>query len=215
MAKTKDNRQGASTRQRLVKVAEKLFAADGIDAVSVRAINAAAGLGPASVHYHFGSKADLLQAVLEDLGGAVREQINVAIAEIEQADEPASALELFAAMTDPYLKLLEERPLRGIRWVKIVANAANSDPDAVGPPDQVRALRTQIRRSFPDVDHDRLERRWMIAMNGYLQTLSHVDRWAAVGPGKDPGPLREFHADLVAHTAGGFSAANAREVVVR
>ncbi|MGH9896848.1 MAG: helix-turn-helix domain-containing protein, partial [bacterium] len=44
------------TERRLLLAAERLFADRGIDAVSLRAIMAAAGTNVASVHYHFGSK---------------------------------------------------------------------------------------------------------------------------------------------------------------
>ena len=43
-----------------------LFLDQGYDDVSVRTINAAAGLNPGAVHYHFGSKQGLVVALLED-----------------------------------------------------------------------------------------------------------------------------------------------------
>src|SRR5262249_32960009 len=50
----------------LVRTAERLFAVDGIDAVSLRQIAVEAGYRtPAAVQYHFGSKGALLQAILE------------------------------------------------------------------------------------------------------------------------------------------------------
>ncbi|AIJ26561.1 TetR/AcrR family transcriptional regulator [Amycolatopsis methanolica] len=55
----------ASTRERLLTVAERLLLESGYDAVSVRAINSAAGMNPAAVHYHFGSKDALIAALLE------------------------------------------------------------------------------------------------------------------------------------------------------
>ncbi|WP_026454725.1 TetR/AcrR family transcriptional regulator [Saccharomonospora iraqiensis] len=55
-----------SARRRLLAVAEDLFLESGYDRVSVRAINSAAGMNPAAVHYHFGSKDDLVVALLED-----------------------------------------------------------------------------------------------------------------------------------------------------
>lgn len=64
MTDSRQNRQGDVTRLRLLKTAERLFATEGLDAVSLRAVNAAAGLGPSSVHYHFGTKEDLVAAVL-------------------------------------------------------------------------------------------------------------------------------------------------------
>lgn len=56
----------ATTRERLLAAAERLLAADGYDAVSVRSICAEAGVNPAAVHYHFGSKQALVAALLEE-----------------------------------------------------------------------------------------------------------------------------------------------------
>ncbi|WAL69445.1 helix-turn-helix domain containing protein [Amycolatopsis cynarae] len=58
--------ESESTRARLLTVAERLLLESGYDAVSVRAINTAAGMNPAAVHYHFGSKDALVAALLED-----------------------------------------------------------------------------------------------------------------------------------------------------
>lgn len=56
-------RSGA-TRERLILAAEELFAREGLDAVSLRQVNAAAGQRNASAaHYHFGSKEALIEAV--------------------------------------------------------------------------------------------------------------------------------------------------------
>ena len=43
-------------RQQILTVAETLFAEHGVDAVSLRKINAAAGVSPGVLHYHFGSR---------------------------------------------------------------------------------------------------------------------------------------------------------------
>ena len=56
----------AATRARLLSAAEALFLDQGYDDVSVRMINAKAGLNPGAVHYHFGSKRGLVVALLED-----------------------------------------------------------------------------------------------------------------------------------------------------
>ena len=54
-----------SARERLLDCAERLFAEHGVGGVSLRGINAEAGLSPAALHYHFGSKEALVQALLE------------------------------------------------------------------------------------------------------------------------------------------------------
>ena len=45
-----------SARERLLDCAEHLFADHGLEGVSLRAINAEAGLSPAALHYHFGTQ---------------------------------------------------------------------------------------------------------------------------------------------------------------
>src|SRR5689334_19816156 len=84
-------RKGEATRRRLIIAAEELFAELGVDAVSVRSINQAAGLGSASVHYHFGSKEALLDAVLLDHGRGVREAILRRTRDLAAAQEAPTA----------------------------------------------------------------------------------------------------------------------------
>jgi AcrR family transcriptional regulator len=59
--------RGDETRRRLVSSAEQLFSEHGVDGVSLRAINAAADVGPAAVHYHFGSKQGLVEGPYVEL----------------------------------------------------------------------------------------------------------------------------------------------------
>lgn len=51
------------TRERILDQAETLFARHGVDKVSLRAITAAAEANVAAIHYHFGTKEDLLRAI--------------------------------------------------------------------------------------------------------------------------------------------------------
>lgn len=53
------NSKDTTTRERLLKVAEMLFAQKGYDAVSVREITTAARCNLAAVNYHFGNKKSL------------------------------------------------------------------------------------------------------------------------------------------------------------
>ncbi|MBO2452635.1 TetR/AcrR family transcriptional regulator [Actinomadura barringtoniae] len=53
-------------RLRLLDAAELLLREQGYERTSIRAVNKAAGMNPAAVHYHFGSKPALVTALLED-----------------------------------------------------------------------------------------------------------------------------------------------------
>jgi AcrR family transcriptional regulator len=63
-AKKPANDSSDSSPERILLAAEKLFADNGFDKVSLRKVTAAAGVNLAAVHYHFGSKDGLVQAVL-------------------------------------------------------------------------------------------------------------------------------------------------------
>ena len=54
-----------STKERILDAAERLFADQGIDSTSLRAVTTAAEVNLAAVNYHFGSKHELYAAVLE------------------------------------------------------------------------------------------------------------------------------------------------------
>ena len=58
------NRSGRITRTKILDAAEQIFADKGINGASLREIMLAADVNIAAVNYYFGSKADLLKAVI-------------------------------------------------------------------------------------------------------------------------------------------------------
>src|ERR1700690_363223 len=63
-----------TTKDKLMDAAEKLFARSGFHGTSLRDITAAAGVDLALVNYHFGSKKQLLTAVIERRGTVLNEE---------------------------------------------------------------------------------------------------------------------------------------------
>ena len=79
-------------RELLLEAALKLFAEQGIEGVSIRAVNREAGLGPASVHYHFGTKEALLDAVLHRYGDVVIDRVKARAKELAEPADDAPTL---------------------------------------------------------------------------------------------------------------------------
>lgn len=75
----------AETRELLLSAAVRLFARHGVDAVSVDAVAAEAGRTSGAVYAHFGSKAGLLDAVLDE---GMAQTAVVMSAELETAETP-------------------------------------------------------------------------------------------------------------------------------
>jgi AcrR family transcriptional regulator len=63
------NENGRETQERILRAAERLFAEHGIDAVSTRDIIDAAGVNGGSIHYHFGTREQLIVALVEQRAG--------------------------------------------------------------------------------------------------------------------------------------------------
>lgn len=200
------NRQGLATRARLIKTAERLFAVHGADAVSVRSINAAAGLGPASVHYHFGTKDDLLAAVLLDLGTAVRDQISANTEVLAARSDAPSTEALVRAVTEPYLELLRRHKIRGMRWVKIITQLSRQGHPVFEVTEQHLRdrLLEQVHRAFPRTDPDRVAQRWAIALMGFLQAMSGAYEWNPGGKRASVDDLTDFYSDQVSFLIGGL-----------
>ena len=81
----------ASRRELLLATAARLFQERGFAAVSMEAIGATAGIAGPSIYNHFGSKADLLEAVFDR--GTQTLQLGL-IQALATAGSPAQALEL-------------------------------------------------------------------------------------------------------------------------
>ena len=86
-ARLRSNEAGAETRTRLLDAAERLFAERSLDAVSVRDITEMAGANTASVHYHFGSKTELIKSILERRAGVMGRRRAELLDALEQRDQ--------------------------------------------------------------------------------------------------------------------------------
>jgi AcrR family transcriptional regulator len=87
VARSTKEQDPPSTKEQIVRVAERLLAERGIDGVSLRQIGAAAGNGNNSaVQYHFGSKDQLVQAIFEYRLPRLHERRSILTTERRPAD---------------------------------------------------------------------------------------------------------------------------------
>ena len=119
LASDAPDRSGA-TRERLILAAEALFAREGLDAVSLRQVNAAAGQRNASAaHYHFGSKEALIEAVSSYRLARVNLRRMERLAAIEARGVP-SLRDLVEVMVLPMVEEIEQTPGGG-NYIQVLA----------------------------------------------------------------------------------------------
>jgi AcrR family transcriptional regulator len=141
-----------SRRQLLIKTASQLFAQKGIDAVSLNEINKAAGQrNTSAMHYHFGSKEGLVQAIIYEHYAAIDEQINELL-DLWEA-RPATqrnARGLLGCLILPFARQLDSE--EGINYLLIVRQVLikSSDLLVLGHPDGEDIARLRIFAMFKD-----------------------------------------------------------------
>lgn len=120
------------TPRLLIEAAERLFAAQGIDAPSLAAITREAGLGnTGSVHHHFGGREELLDAIIAEHQAGLDNRRNALLDEAEALGDTSPEL-LARVIIEPMAAKLDDE--RGRAFLSIQAQ---------------RSLRPRNRRPVP------------------------------------------------------------------
>jgi AcrR family transcriptional regulator len=143
----------ATTRDRILDAAERLFAAQGIDGTTITAITEAAGArNKSAVGYHFGSKLALLEAVLRRHLPDIDRHRDELLDRVEAAG-PVTIAGLVEALVLPVAAKLDTES--GVRYVQIQASLLGH-PDRTSVPADVRdpgrrhiRLRKMMRAALP------------------------------------------------------------------
>lgn len=143
-------RPGIDGRELLIAAALRLFAEQGIDAVSIRAVNREAGLGPATAHYHFGTKDALVQAVLEVHDSQIKDAVTQRTHSMLASGAPITSRDIVQMLAASYLDLVTSQPATGIDWVRVVGKSFQSDHETARAHSPLKAAGRAVARAFPD-----------------------------------------------------------------
>ena len=165
----------SDTKQNLLEAAEELFADQGVHRASLRAITQAAGANLAAVHYHFGSKEELLKAVLaRRLAPLNRRRLELLDAVLAEHD-PAPVDAIARAFVSPVLEMVR-RDQGGHAFARFVSRTF-SEPDpalrtlvleAFG--EVVERFTGALRAALPHLEHDEIFWRFLFMIGAMTQT---------------------------------------------
>ncbi|MFD7550100.1 TetR/AcrR family transcriptional regulator [Streptomyces sp. NPDC059816] len=147
----------AERRPQLIAAAIELMAREGVAAGSTRAIAAELGVAQATVHYTFGTKADLYRAVLESLSGELVVGAQRAVA------RAASLEEALRATAEAYWIDMNDRPELNLVWFELITLSLRSTE-----------LREVVERHYRDIAE--------IATDALIETGRRTGRSYAVPP---------------------------------
>ncbi|MFE0027606.1 TetR/AcrR family transcriptional regulator [Amycolatopsis sp. NPDC059021] len=190
--------RAATTAQRLIVAAERLFAEHGIGAVSLRTVMQAAGTNVAAIHYHFGSQEGLLDAVLRSRLDQVLGERKAVLTELPEGGITAG--DLARAFVQPVVAVLASG---GEHWIRLVGRLLASGGDELGVISESFFERNAtfvelLERVSPGVPRRTLNFRLTQAMNVTLNVLGDTERTRRLqGPGAATWTTDEIVADLV------------------
>lgn len=184
-----------SSRERLQRAAERLFARDGIHRVTLREINQLAGQrNRSALHYHFGSRDGLVIAILQSHQKAMDEVLIPALDELEARPELPTVHEIVETTLRPLGARLESESGRDfVRILPQVLDTVSANLRAGMPPpasDQpARSLRLvdrNLEHLRPELRRERLVAYVLLMTSlmaerahhlesGAVPTLSHED----------------------------------------
>ncbi|MCL9775802.1 TetR/AcrR family transcriptional regulator [Vibrio methylphosphonaticus] len=108
-----------TTKDKILDVAEVLFAEQGFNDTSLRTITSKANVNLASVNYHFGDKKTLVRAVLNRYLEAFMPAVEKALYELNDRDSHTME-EVFKALKQPLLSLNQVKPNGASRFMLLV-----------------------------------------------------------------------------------------------
>src|SRR5258708_3977848 len=174
---------GGGSKSGMRDGAELLFMERGFEATSLRSLTAAAGANLAAVHYHFGSKEELFQAVLTrrlDPLNAERIELLERI-ERESTGRPLSCEKILFAMLIPALKLARDEKRGGKNFLRLVGRAY-ADPApfirhflSAQYAEMIGRYKEAFLRALPHLSRQELTWRLHFVMGALSYTLAGTD----------------------------------------
>jgi AcrR family transcriptional regulator len=165
----------ADTKTNLLDAAEHLFAHEGVDRASLRAITQAAGANLAAVHYHFGSKEALVREVLARRLSPLNKRRIELLDRVEAGPRDPAVAEIVRAFVQPTLEMVQ-RERGGHAFARFICRTF-SEPDESFHDmilDQFRGIVTRfstaLERALPDLPREELFWRFHFMVGSMVHT---------------------------------------------
>ncbi|MGW0762872.1 TetR/AcrR family transcriptional regulator [Streptomyces sp. NPDC002814] len=168
-----------ATREQILTAAERLFAERGVYAVSNRQVSEAAGQGNnAAVGYHFGTKADLIRAIVRKHDGRIEEIRSRLLAQIGDSTDVRDWVDCLVRPVPEHLA-----DLGSPTWYARFCAQVMTDPalyeimieESLGSP-TLRQVIDGLRRCLPDLPADVRAERGDMARHLILHVSAERER---------------------------------------
>jgi len=203
-----------SVRERILDVAERLFAEHGMSGVGLRAISAEAQVNLASIAYHFGSKDGLLEALFAQRAEPIAQERLRLLAQCYETSANPKLEDILDAFLRPALVLGVQPQFGGPAFVKLRARLA-TEPEALSRKILSKAFDESSRKfidalaeALPELPRAEVEWRFHFMLGAMFYTMADSGRIQALTKGRiDPGNVKRALRHMIPFLAAGFRSA--------
>ena len=203
-----------SVRERILEVAERMFAEHGMSGVGLRAITTEANVNLASIAYHFGSKDGLLEALFAQRAAPIAQERLRLLAECLEGTTKPKLEDILDAFLRPALTLGVQPQFGGPAFVKLRARLA-TEPESTTRKILSKAFDQSSRRfidalvkALPQIPRAEVEWRFHFMLGAMFYTMADSGRIQALTSGRiDPGDVKRALHHMIPYLAAGFRSA--------
>jgi AcrR family transcriptional regulator len=165
-----------STRERILRAAERIYAASGFHGMSLRDVTVLAGVNLAAVNYHFGSKDKLIFALADRRVTPINLERIERLQKLKEkhGSDPIPLRELVAGLVDPIFKGLRQNRNNRAIMVRLVAQMMIDDPrrfsqiHRVFYKDVLELYHEELQRTLPHLTPHQVHARFFCAFSMVL-----------------------------------------------
>ena len=172
-----------ATKLAILKATERLVAAKGFEATSLRAITAAAKVNLAAVNYHFATKDALILAMLNRRLRPVNEARLALLDQLEEkaAGKPVPIEKILEALFRPILEAVSQRAKGGRDLLRLLGLVL-AEPSAYLRPlvekefsEKTRRFHAALRRALPSLSDQEAHWRLHFVHGVFLHTVTNSE----------------------------------------
>lgn len=207
----------SATKEAILDAAEAVFADMGFAKASIRQIVTAAGVNLAAIHYHFGSKDALIEAVFTRCIGPVNAQRLRLLEDIEAArpQGPLPVQAVLEAFLMPMLSM-REAGAKGARMARLYGRLVGESTEALHQMlsrqfgTVVKRFSAALKRSLPAVSESELMWRFYFTVGAAAHVMMDPPGLKKLSRGKcDPDDVDAALQQLVRFASAGMAVPSA------
>ena len=170
-----------STKNKIIDAAESLFAEQGFNGTSLREITGKAEVNLAAVNYHFGSKKELIKAVMSRYMDELSPRLESALTEICEQSEKPTLIEVFSAFIEPLLALNVYRENGTSNFLQLLGRGYTDSQGflrwflTTQYPNSIELFVSAVQKAYPELTAEEMFWRLHFTMGTVVFTMSSSD----------------------------------------